>query len=218
MSIEKIRSLNRDKDIFEVIDNKFSVYGRVLDKYDSNEVLRYALNHVEIPVEGNNYISSLKEYKKFTVIKKIENEVFGRLDVQAGICTGQNSSLTGFEYHQGSEVIIAVTDCVLILGKLWDMKNNEYDVNKAELFYIKKGQIIELYGTTLHYTPCKVNKEGYITVVLLLQGTNSIIDKSEEALLTKKNKFFICHKSQQEKIKQGIVPGLLGKILDLKFS
>lgn len=216
MSIEEIRNLNSDKEIFEVLDGKFSVYGRVLDKYDSNEILSYALKHVEIPLGGNSYTPSIKEYEDFNIIKKIRDEVFGKLDIQAGTCAGQNSSLTGFEYHQGSEVIIAVTDCVLILGKLWDMECSEYDVNKAMFFYLKKGQVIELYGTTLHYTPCKVNKKGYITIVVLLHGTNSVIDKSEEVLLTKKNKFFICHKSQEEKIKQGVVSGLLGNLLDIK--
>lgn len=218
MKLQKIRELNRKLNILTVNDNSFISYGRVLEGLDFSNLILYAEQNIEIPKYGNRYIASLKNLEKFDIIKNIKDVVYGTLEIQAGECVGQNSSLTGLEYHQGSEVIIAVTDCILILGKVQDLKDSKYDVSKSEIFYLEKGQAVELYGTTLHYTPCKVDENGFMTIVLLLKGTNSQIENSDCKMLTKKNKWFITHYTQEEKIKSGAYPGLIGDIIEIKIS
>lgn len=78
-----------------------------------------------------------------------------------------------------------------------------------------KGRIItaDLTGTwsaTLHYTPIAVSKEGFITICLLLKGTGDILEKRKK-ILKKKNKWFIAHQDNLEKIASGDYPGLLGR-------
>lgn len=218
MDLQKIRDLNQNLKILTVNDDKFRDYGKVLQGFDFSKLISYAENNIEIPKSGNRYIASSEKIESFDVIRDIKETVYGTLEIEAGECVGQNSSLTGLEYHQGSEVIISVTDCILIVGKVQDLKYNKYDNSNCEIFYLKKGQAVELYGTTLHYTPCKVDEKGFMTIVILINGTNSLIESVGCELLTKKNKWFITHPSQKEKIKSGAYPGLIGDIIEIKFK
>ncbi|MET3211586.1 UNVERIFIED_CONTAM: hypothetical protein ABIC26_004553 [Paenibacillus sp. PvR008] len=81
--------------------------------------------------------------------------------------------------------------------------------------------MVELYSTTLHYAPCKVDSEGYLTIVILPSGTNMPIEAGEDGrgnpLLTQKNKFLMVHSSQTEKIAAGVHPGLHGKLLNISL-
>ena len=110
----------------------------------------------------------------------------------------------------GSETIIAVTDYILVVGHIWDMQDDTYNSSKCELFYVPKGTIVECYSATLHYTPIAVSKEGFITIYLLLKGTGDILEKRKK-ILKKKNKWFIAHQDNLEKIASGDYPGLLGR-------
>jgi len=217
MTLEELKVLNPKISISNVEDVSFNVYGRILTDLDLDDLIKYTESTVSIPEKGNQYVASVPEIENFAVIDDIKDIVYGQLDIEAGSCTGQNTSLTGVEYHQGSEVTIAVTDCVLIVGKLQDMHNNNYDSSKAKAFYLKKGQAIELYGTTLHYTPCKVDARGFMTIVLLIKGTNFPVT-SNNKILTKKNKYFVTHASQDEKVKDGVHPGLQGELLEIKLK
>lgn len=218
MNLQRIRNLNQNLNILTVNDDEFKIYGKVLNDFDFSKLIEYAENNIEIPKSGNRYIASVEEIENFDVIRDIKEAIYGTLEIEAGECVGQNSALTGLEYHQGSEVTIAVTDCILIVGKIQDLNENKYDTSKCEIFYLEKGQAVELYGTTLHYTPCKVDENGFMTIVVLLNGTNSLIEKSKCEILTKKNKWFITHSSQEEKIKAGSYPGLMGDMIEIKFK
>lgn len=218
MNLQRIRNLNQNLNILTVNDDEFKNYGKLLNNFDFSKLIEYAENNIEIPKSGNRYIASVEEIENFDVIRDIKETIYGTLEIEAGECVGQNSALTGLEYHQGSEVTIAVTDCILIVGKIQDLNENKYDTSKCEIFYLEKGQAVELYGTTLHYTPCKVDENGFMTIVVLLNGTNSLIEKSECEILTKKNKWFITHSSQEEKIKAGSYPGLIGDMIEIKFK
>lgn len=218
MSLDLIKSTNKDLEIRLIEDLEFNQYGKVLSEFDFSKLINYAQDNIRIPKQGNSYCASNKIIEQFDVINEIKNSVYGTLEIEAGECTGQNTELTGIEYHQGSEVTIAVTDCILIIGKLQDMNENNYDSSQTEIFYLKKGQAVELYGTTLHYTPCKVNEDGFMTIVILLRGTNCLIKGSDCKILTKKNKYFITHKSQIKKIESGAYPGLIGNLIQIKLK
>lgn len=215
--LDKLQSLNVNLNIKSVEDASFKSYGKLLQGFALEPIIQYAEENVIIPEQGNNYIASIEALELFDCIQLIKDKIYGQLEVEVGSCSGQNTRLTGFEYHQGSEVIIAVTDCVMILGKIYDMDYDDYNSDQSEIFYVKKGQAVELYGTTLHYTPCKAESKGYITIVVLLKGTNAQIENSSSRLLTKKNKYFITHESQEEKIKNGVYPGLKGELIEIMF-
>jgi hypothetical protein len=173
-------------------------------------------NNTEVPEEGNIYVASVSEMEKMKVAMPIEKVLFGEMPCEMGYCNGMNSTLNGLEYHKSSEVNVAVTDLVLMLGKLQDVERNTFDSSKVEAFYIEKGTAIEIYETTLHFAPCKVNEEGFKCVVILPANTNNPIEKintsatGEERLLFMKNKWLIAHPERTALINKGAYPGIKG--------
>lgn len=220
MTLQTIRETNNMVEIHSVCDAAFKPYGKVLKGYDISALSSFALSTVKIPNEGDEYVASVPELESLPIVEQIQWDIYGGLAIEVGTCTGQNQDLTGVEYHQGSEVMIAITDCVLILGKLQDIEDNSYDASKVEYFYFEKGQMIELYGTTLHYSPCKVSQEGFFTLVFLLQGTNQMKQDNIEVgniLVTHINKFLMVHPSQTDNINNGIHGGLKGKMPGIRL-
>lgn len=214
--LEKLNSLNSIP-VLDVNSDSFKSYGKVIKGYDFSELIEYMEKYTNIPGEGNVYYPSIKEMEEMIIYKKVQEGLYGGMEIQIGYCNGKNSTYNGFEYHKGSEINIAVSDFVLVLGHVWDIEDNNYNVDDAELFFVKKGTAIEMYQTTLHLSPCKVSDEGFKDIVILPKGTNTKlernygIDNKEEVLLLQKNKWVIAHKDREPLIKQGAYPGLIGE-------
>lgn len=142
-----------------------------------------------------------------------------------------NSTYNGFEYHKGSEINVAVTDFMLVLGHTYDIKNNSYDVSQATVFFVPKGTAIEMYQTTLHLSPLRVCDEGFKGIVILPRGTNTPLEEEElkireekrkvadeEAmLLLQRNKWVIAHPAREPLIRQGAYPGVTGENKELFY-
>ena len=205
--LETIRTLNPQYVIHE-LDESFKEYGQVLN-VEVNDAIKYAATYKNVAA----YDMSIKELEEIPCINSLMKDVYGYLDVMAGIVTGQNDVLNGLEYHQCSETIIAVTDYILAIGKRWDMVDHDYDSSKCELFYVPKGTVIELYATTLHYTPIVV-EDSFKTICLLLRGTGDTC--ARKGILKKKNKWFIAHIENIEKVKTGDYPGLKGEMIKIR--
>ena len=214
--LEGIQELNSKYKIQKISDKTFCQYGRIITS-DVKDILHYGDVHITPPKSGNIFNASVQTVEDLASIQAISKKVYGYMEVQAGTCTGQNTALMGIEYHQGSETIIAVTDFILVVGKLQDIKDNYYDGTLCECFYVPRGTIVECYSTTLHYTPCKVDKDGFKTIVLLLKGTGDSIEKTS-GILRKKNRWFICHCSNTEKIELGDFPGLQGELIEFAYK
>lgn len=210
-----VKEKNPNLDIKKMDDKTFCQYGRIIEN-DVEDILHFGDVYITPPKCGNEYLASVKSVENLTSIQAVSKKVYGYMEVEAGICTGQNSTLSGIEYHQGSETIIAISDYVLIVGKMQDMQDNYYDSGLCECFYVPRGTIVECFSTTLHYTPCKVTKDGFKTIVLLLKGTGDALVQ-REGILKKKNKWFIAHTSNHEKIEAGDFPGLRGPLLEIKY-
>jgi hypothetical protein len=129
----------------------------------------------------------------------LSNEVYGGMPIQIGYCNGYNNKLNAVEYHRDSEVNIAATDLILLLGSQQDIEEDfAYDSSKIEAFLVAAGTAIEVYATTLHYAPCGVDGNGFKCVVVLPKGTNTEIDfplfkEGENSLLVARNKWLIAH-------------------------
>lgn len=214
--LEKLNSLNSIP-VLDVNSDSFKSYGKVIKGYDFSELIEYMEKYTDVPEEGNVYYPSIKEMEEMIIYKKVQEGLYGGMEIQIGYCNGKNSTYNGFEYHKGSEINIAVSDFVLVLGHVWDIKDNTYNVDDAELFFVKKGTAIEMYQTTLHLSPCKVSDEGFKDIVILPKGTNTKLERNygignkEEVLLLQKNKWVIAHKDREPLIKQGAHPGLIGE-------
>ncbi len=222
-----LKKLNEKNDvqIFSVRDSGFASYGRVIDGFDFSELIRFMEKDTEIPESGNIYVASVAEMENMAVAERVQALIYGEMTVEIGYCNGRNTTYNGFEYHKGSEINIAVTDFMLVLGHSWEIRDNTYKVEDAKVFFVEKGTAIEMYQTTLHLSPCRVNDEGFKDIVILPRGTNTPLEKKEEnlrqngeeRLLLQKNKWVIAHPDREPLIRQGAYPGLLGENKELYY-
>lgn len=220
--LERLNQVN-DVIIRSVEDPEFASYGRIVTGYDFSPLLTYLEEKTEIPEAGNIYVASEPGLEAFPVMQALQNSFYGEMPIQIGYCNGRNTTYNGFEFHKGSEINIAATDFMLVLGHTWEIQNNTYRVEDAKVFFVKKGTAIEMYQTTLHLSPCRVTDEGFRDVVVLPRGTNTPLEHKGEAaeaeagLLLQKNKWVIAHPDREPLIKQGAHPGLLGENKELFY-
>lgn len=211
------------KPILSIHDPAFASYGRVVTGYDFEPLLSYLYEHSEMPEAGNVYVASVAELESTLPAKQLQEVLYGGMPIQIGYCNGKNQTFNGMEYHKGSEVNIAATDMLLILGHTWDIKENTYQVEDAQVFFVQRGEAIEIYQTTLHLSPCRVSEEGFRTVVVLPRGTNTPLEKTSgqreplDRLLLQKNKWVLAHPEREPLMKQGAYPGILGQNIELKY-
>ena len=117
-----------------------------------------------------------------------------------------------------SEINIAATPLIVLLGLKYEMEGNRYDSSKVKAFYVESGTMIELFGTTMHFCPCQVSDEGFSNVVVLPKDTNALLDNpSKVELLFKKNKWLICHEGNDNLIKIGVFPGIYGENYKVQY-
>ena len=183
--------------IQKVTDPAFRKYGQVLEGYDFTGLIK-EMKHTPVP-EDVIYVPSVEELEALDIMKDLQNKGYGGLPVQIGYCNGHNKKLNAVEYHRNSEINVAVTDLVLLIGHQQDIEpDHTYDTSKIEAFLVPAGTGIEVYATTLHYAPCHVNEGGFQCVVVLPKGTNTDLtfqtEKTGEAILmTPKNNWLIAH-------------------------
>ena len=200
-------------------------YGKIIKDFDFSELIDYMERKTQIPENGNIYTASVEEMEKTETAAKIRDLIYGEMAIEIGFCNGKNTTYNGFEYHKGSEINIAVTDFMLVLGHTWEIKDNTYKVEDAKVFFVEKGTAIEMYQTTLHLSPCRVCDEGFKDIVILPKGTNTPLEKKvkyqceagEKRLLLQKNKWVIAHPDREPLIRQGAYPGLLGENKELYY-
>ena len=183
--------------IQKVTDPAFRKYGQVLEGYDFTGLMK-EMKHTPVP-EDVIYVPSVEELEALDVMKDLQNKGYGGLPIQIGYCNGHNKKLNAVEYHRNSEINVAVTDLILLIGHQQDIEpDHTYDTSKIEAFLVPAGTGIEVYATTLHYAPCHVNEGGFQCVVVLPKGTNTDLTfqtekTGEDSLMTAKNKWLIAH-------------------------
>lgn len=202
--------------IYDVTDRRFRNYGRIVKNVDFGSLVE-AMKKTPVPADVV-YEPSIKELEALPLTKEIQNVCFGELEIQIGYCNGHNELLNAVEYHRSSEINVAATDAVLILGKQTDITEDyTYDTAQMEAFLIPAGTAVEIYATTLHYAPCHVKEEGFQVSVILPKGTNYPLDEQhngdEDALITAKNKWLIGH--AKGGLPKGSHIGLNGKNLNI---
>lgn len=222
MGLKELQEVNGNLKLESVSDESFSLFGKIVENYDFSEVIDYMEGKTSIPDEGNIYVASVPEMEQLRVKELLENGFYGEMPIQIGYCNGKNSTLNGLEYHMGSEINIAVTDMVLILGKLQDVVDNKYDVENTRIFFVEKGKAIQLYETTLHFSPCKTNSDGFKCIVVLPKGTNEPLDnpktKFGDKLLFARNKWLLAHPDRKVLIDKGAYPGITGENIEIKIK
>lgn len=209
--------------ILSVNDPAFRKYGKVVKNVDFTELVE-AMKKTPVP-EGVVYEPSVSELESLPVKKALSDIAYGEMPVQIGYCNGHNTMLNALEYHRDSEINVAATDAVLMLGLLQDVEEDyTYDTSKVEAFLVPAGTAVEVYATTLHYAPCDVDGKGFQVAVVLPKGTNYPLKTehpratgnttdNEDCLITAVNKWLIGH--AEGGLDEGSFLGLKGKNLTI---
>ncbi|UOQ45507.1 DUF4867 family protein [Halobacillus salinarum] len=210
--IERLKEMNPHLRLEDVRAEAFLRYGKVLDDFPLDE-LRAGMKELEIPERGNVYVPSEPILETRAIQSFVERKYYGGMSVQLGYCNGKNSKLGGLEYHKGSEINVAITELVMLVGHLNEVKGHRFHTQDLKAFYIPKGIAIEMYQTTLHLAPCKVHPAGFKCVVILPEGTNMELseeEKGEDPLLFMRNKWLIAHEEHDRFVANGACIGIEG--------
>ena len=184
--------------ILEAKDAAFKPYGRILTADYKTEELFKVMEKEPAP-ENVIYVPSIPAMEATDEAKVIADSLYGGMPIQLGYCNGTNHYLNALEYHRDSEINIAVTDMILLLGKLQDVEEDgTYDTAKVEAFHVKAGEVVELYATTLHYAPCSFEGKPFKDIIVLPKGTNYDLKTvpagaKEDRKLAAVNKWLIAH-------------------------
>lgn len=208
--------------ILSVTSEEFKKYGRVVDNVDFSTLVE-ELKKTPIP-EGVAYEPSVEELEDLAVRATISDVAYGEMPIQIGYCNGHNCMLNALEYHRSSEINVAATDAILILGLLTECDENfTFDTAKAKAFLLPAGMAVEVYATTLHYAPCGVDNNGFQVAIVLPRGTNYPLEVAhkrfeggkvdEDMLITATNKWLIGH--AEGGLDAGSYIGLKGKNLNV---
>ena len=211
-------------EILSVNSKEFKEYGRVITNVDFSALVE-AMKKTPCP-DDVVYEPSIAELEALDVYKVISDVTYGEMPIQIGYCNGHNCMLNALEYHRDSEIHVAATDAVLMLGLMKDVEDDfTYDTSKVKAFLVPAGTAVEVFATTLHYAPCGVDGKGFQVSIILPRGTNYPLKTAhakvnadgtapnEDALITAVNKWLIGHK--EGGLDAGSFLGLKGKNLNL---
>ena len=201
--------------IYSVTDERFGKYGKVVEGIDFSGLVK-AMEETPCP-DDVVYVPGDEKLEALPVMKELTEITYGELPIQIGYCNGHNCMLNALEYHRSSEINVAATDAVLMLGSQQDItKDFTYDTSKVEAFLVPAGVAVEVYATTLHYAPCGVDGAGFKVAIVLPKGTNLDLDKEhkggEDGHLTANNKWLLGH--PEGGLPEGSPMGLVGKNLN----
>lgn len=205
-------------EIKKITDPSFRKYGRVVKGVDFAPLIQALKDNTTIP-EDVAYEPSIDALEATATFEELRVKTYGETDIQIGYCNGHNYKLNAVEYHRGSEINVAATDAILILGCQQDITDDyTYDTSLMEAFFLPAGTAVEVYATTLHYAPCSASEDGFKVGIVLPKNTNYPLAKPhaeyEDALITATNKWLIGHAEGGFTGSEHI--GLIGKNLDIR--
>lgn len=205
-----------------VTGRAFKPFGRVIKGYYLRSLIE-EMEKTECPSDRVVYEPSVRSLETLKINRQFFEEAYGGMPIQIGYCNGRNHLLNAVEYHRDSELNLACTDMILLVGKRQDIgRDYTYDTGKMQAFLVKKGTLVEIYSTTLHYAPISAGEhENFRCVVVLPRGTNEPLPAcrgkahtKEDQLLTHVNKWLIAH-PESGLDKDGAFVGLKGENIRL---
>ncbi len=220
-TVELLTEKNPDLMLFDVFDERFSRYGRVL-KLGDTSALRRAMLKIAIPEIGNCYVADDTSLKALDIVSKIKLSVYGDVPIEAGYCNGHSFALNAEEYHRCSEVNFTTTGLVLLLALPEDIMAGKLDSKRIVGVYLPPDVAVEIYPRVLHFAPCRLSDDGFNCLVILTDGTNTALDSvnsslpGEDGMLWMRNKWLICHPDSPQAAK-GAYIGITGENITLKI-
>lgn len=213
-NLEKLRALNPHVKIYTIHDAEFIPYGKPITDVDTSEIVK--VGEELLTAGGGGYKASVPQFEALEIHESIRDRFFGQMPTQTGFVWGKNNKMNALEWHKNSEINIAIDDIVLLLGQLDELEEGMYHSDKVKAFYLEKGEMAEVYATSLHFTPCTVKKSGMGAVVGLPLGTNTQLQKpATDRFLRNKNKWLICHHENCSMIEKGVEGNILGDNIEI---
>lgn len=213
--IDKLNEKN-DIEILPITDKSFASFGRILDSKYFKDAIEYLDNNTDVPDSGNNYVAHADLLEEAIESKDVYNDVFGGIKLQYGYVNGHNQLLNSLEYHKSSEINIAASSLVIMVGHYKDIKMLKYNTKNVKAYFVPEGTVIEFYPFTLHFSPCEVLETGFKCGVILPYHTNvdfvkaNKLNHDEDQLLFKTNKWILSHQNHTRFIDLGVVGRLEG--------
>ncbi len=201
--------------IYDVTDEVFREYGKIVDGIDSAELLKKLDEVSPCPDDSTVYVPDDAALDALPVHDYLRDHVYGGLPIQIGYCSGTNTLLNCLEYHRGAELNIASSSFVLLLARVQDIKDGKIDSSAVKAFRVPANTAVLVYETTLHYAPC-----GHFKVLVVLpKGTNETkpaikAGTWEDSLLWANNKWLIAHPDTSEAA-AGAYVGITGGNIDI---
>ena len=206
--------------ILPISDPAFASYGKVLEGYDTQDLLRTLEAATPLP-EGVEYVPSQPELESLPLTAQLSSNAYGGMPIQMGWCNGHNTKLNCLEYHRDSELNCGTEDFILLLARMDDIApDGTLDTGLVKAFRVPAGVLVEVYATTLHYAPCSAAKgAGFRVLVTLPKGTNGprpdiqVLNR-EDSMLWACNKWLLAHPESSEAA-QGAPAVLRGENIDI---
>ena len=206
--------------ILPISDPAFASYGKILEGYDTQELLRTLEAATPLP-QGVEYVPSQPELESLPLTAQLSSNAYGGMPIQMGWCNGHNTKLNCLEYHRDSELNCGTEDFILLLARMDDIApDGTLDTGLVKAFRVPAGVLVEVYATTLHYAPCSAAKgAGFRVLVALPKGTNGprpdiqVLNR-EDSMLWACNKWLLAHPESSEAA-QGAPAVLRGENIDI---
>lgn len=219
--LEELQKRNPEQQIFSTEAPEFLPYGKVHHHISVPEMRRFLreqpMPQTELYIPSEKTLMDLPEAEQFT------RYVFAQTACQIGYYLAYNSKLNALEYHKCSEILALDTDVVLLLAKIEDIVDDVLETEKIKAFYVPAGAVVELYATSLHFSPCMVSREeGVRQVVVQSEGTNTPLrfpvenKLGENKFLLERNKWVLAHREATGLIAQGAYVGLIGDNVEIR--
>lgn len=219
MNLNNLRKLNKHVKIRGITNVTFRKYGMIVTGCDFEDMIKYMEERTPIPEEGCVHVSSIKSMGKYECTRHIQDNYFGEIPIQIGYCNGINSKLNCLTYHKSNTILLAVTDMVIFVGRVQDIYDSQYEVSKAEAYFVPEGVAIELYSCTLYSLPCRIEPSGFKCLKIGLKGTGAAaknVDISDGPI--KKNEWILAHPSYSIDMDGIKLNNLLGENVEIVFS
>jgi hypothetical protein len=220
LTLNQLRRINKHIKIKGITNKAFIKYARIVTGYDFIEMISYIENKTPIPEEGVLCVNSVDNIDLLAETCRLKNSFFGEVDIQVGYCSGRNSKLNYMEYHRSNKILVAVTDLIIFVGRVQDIKENQYDSNKAEAFFVPEGVAIEVFSTTLCSLPCRMEDSGFRAIIIQLKTTGTALKSQSgiDCLLYSKNRWVIAHSEAVQYINDDSQLGIVGENIEIRVN
>lgn len=121
--------------IYSVYDDEFTSFGKVLEGYDTKELMA-AMETIPHPETGTAYEASIELFEKLPIFTELQERAYGGMPIELGMCWGYNTKLNCLEYHRDSELNIGSHDFILLLAKLDEIDDGMLDTAKVKAFRV----------------------------------------------------------------------------------